>query len=456
MHPSRAHQPKVLVVVGTRPEAIKMIPVIHALQRDGRFRLVVVSTGQHAEMVDELFCRAGVMKDVDLGVNRLGRLTLNELFAKVLLGVEEVWSSAQVPEQMVGTGRRTPSGAMACLVHGDTTSAVAAALASFHLRIPVVHVEAGLRTENTGSPFPEEANRQILARLAAFHLAPTSTNKSNLVHEGVDYERILVTGNTSIDALRWQVDQREPYADPALADLEQDETTRVVVVTAHRRENWGRGLAGIGDAVARLAHIYPQVRFVVPLHPNPLVQDALRPRLAPYRNVSLVEPLGYADFSRLLARACLAISDSGGVQEEAPALGTPVLVTRETTERTEGIVAGTLELVGTDSERIVSSARALLDDDEAYAARVARPNPYGDGQAAERIVQALGYVVFGSPAPAPFGSGMQRDVVLGRFGQVPDGVPALPGETSEVSSSGPVIPTQPGRAVPVPGGGAVA
>ena len=441
--PNRPHQPKVLVVVGTRAEATKMIPVVHALQRDGRFRPVIVSTGQYAEHVDDLLRQADVMKDVDLGVGRSGQLTLNQLFATILLGIEEVCSSTQMPQEMVGNGRRTPSGAVACLVLGDATSAVAAALAAFHLRIPVVHIEAGTRTEDRLSPFPEEANRELLARLAAFHLAPTNAHKRNLVLEGVDYERILVTGNTAIDALQWSASRKAPYEDPEIADLEDDETTRVVVVTAHRRGTWGRGLDGIAEAVARLAELYPETRFVIPLHPDPTMQDALRSRLAGLANVTLVERLGYAGFSRLLARASLAISDAGGIQEEAPGLGTPVLVTRDETERTDGVAAGTLELVGTKSGRIVAAARALLDSPEAYAARVARVNPYGDGHAAERIVQALGHIVFGTPAPAPFGSGILRDAVLRRFGDVPGLLPEGPAAADRVT--GPGVPTQPER-----------
>jgi len=441
--PNHPHQPKVLVVVGTRTEATKMIPVVHALQRDGRFRPVIISTGQYAEHVDDLLRQADVMKDVDLGVGRSGQLTLNQLFAKILLGIEEVYSSTQLPQDMIGNGHRTPTGAVACLVLGDATSAVAAALAAFHLRIPVVHIEAGMRTEDRFSPFPEEANRELLARLAAFHLAPTNAHKRNLVLEGVDYERILVTGNTSIDALQWSARRKAPYEDPALADLEEDETTRVVVVTAHRRETRGRGLEGIADALARLAEMFPETRFVVPLHPDPTMQEAIRSRVHGIGNVTLVERLGYAGFSRLLARASLAISDAGGIQEEAPGLGTPVLVTRDETERTDGVAAGTLELVGTKSGRIVAAARSLLDNPEAYAARVARVNPYGDGHAAERIVQALGHIVFGTPAPAPFGSGILRDAVLRRFGDVPGLLPEAPAAADEVS--GLTVPTQPER-----------
>ena len=289
----------------------------------------------------------------------------------------------------------------ACVVHGDTTSAAAAAVSAFHLQIPVVHVEAGLRTGNTRSPYPEELNRQIISRVAAFHLAPTDRNCENLVREGVPLNRIFVCGNTAIDALDWAAALRAPYGDPLLADLEHDEATRVVVVTAHRRENWGSGLERIGTAVATLADRYPDVRFVLPVHPNPRVAEVLEARLSGRGNVSLVRPMEYTAFARLLKRAYLAITDSGGIQEEAPALGTPVLVVREETERQEGVDAGTLRLVGTDVDAIVSSATTLLDDPDAYLAMASRSNPYGDGHASERIVAAFEHVGFAAPEPSP-------------------------------------------------------
>jgi UDP-N-acetylglucosamine 2-epimerase (non-hydrolysing) len=298
------------------------------------------------------------------------------------------------------------------LVHGDTSSALGAAIAAFHLRIPVVHVEAGLRA-GTGNrtPFPEELNRRLIARIASLHLAPTTTNQENLVRENIPIKQVFVTGNTAIDALRWASELDVPFVDPAVkAAYESDR--RIVLVTAHRRENWGEGLRGIGEGVARLATAHPDVTFVLPLHPNPSVQQSLRPLLSERDNVVLSEPMGYAEFARLLARCELVITDSGGIQEEAPALGKPVLVVRETSERVEGIEAGTLALVGTDPEKIYTAAHRLLTDGEAYAAMSQAPNPYGDGQAAARIVAALEHLRFGGAPPAAFGAGFDRFSVL--------------------------------------------
>jgi UDP-N-acetylglucosamine 2-epimerase (non-hydrolysing) len=277
----------------------------------------------------------------------------------------------------------------ACVVHGDTTSAAAAAVSAFHLQIPVIHIEAGLRTGNTRSPYPEELNRQIISRIAAFHLAPTDRNCENLVREGVPLNRIFVCGNTAIDALDWAAGLRTPYGDPLLADLEHDEVTRVVVVTAHRRENWGPGLERIGTAVGTLADRYPDVRFVVPVHPNPRVAEVLEGRLSGRTNVALVRPMEYTSFARLLKRAHLAITDSGGIQEEAPALGVPVLVIREHTDRPEAIEVGAARLVGTDPTAILEAAVRLLDDEAARCEMTLGGSPFGDGHASERIVSAL-------------------------------------------------------------------
>jgi UDP-N-acetylglucosamine 2-epimerase (non-hydrolysing) len=306
----------------------------------------------------------------------------------------------------------------AVLVHGDTSSAFGAALASFHLGIPVVHVEAGLRA-GTGNmtPFPEELNRRLIARIACLHLAPTASNQENLVRENVPIKQIYVTGNSAIDALHWASSLEVPFVNPAMQEM-FDSGRRLVLVTAHRRESWGDGLQGIGEAVARLATMHPDVAFVLPLHPNPRVRSTLRPLLDSLSNVLLCEPVSYGEFSRLLARCDLAITDSGGIQEEAPALGKPVLVTRDVTERTEGVDAGTLALVGTDPDRIVAVADRLLTDPVAYAAMADAPNPYGDGKAAARIVAALEYMHAGGAAPAPFGSSLDRRAVLTATGMV--------------------------------------
>lgn len=339
--------------------------------------------------------------------------TLNELFASVLTRFERyvLEKYGPPPEESDRYSPRPRNFPVACFVHGDT-STTAAALGAFHLRIPVAHVEAGLRTSDTLSPFPEEANRQLVSRLATFHFAPTFRNKSNLVREGVPFGRIFVCGNTAIDALHWAAKLKEPYGDPALEDLETDESQRVIVVTAHRRENWGAGLQRIGAAVAALAERYPDVRFVVPLHPNPRVQLSLSPHLDQYDNVNLIAPMRYTAFARLLQRAYLAITDSGGIQEEAPSLNTPVIVLRKTTERQEGVDNGTLELVGTDTQRIINAVTRLLEDPAAYRVMSERPSPYGDGKAAARIVAASEYIAFGGEAPQPYGNGFDRIEVL--------------------------------------------
>jgi len=401
---------EVLVVVGTRPEAIKLFPLIRALQETSNIRPVVISTGQHAAIVDTILTAAGCRVDFNLGIGRPG-LTLNELMGSVMTGMERVLHERYGPPPP--TIRERPDAyPLACVVHGDTSSAASGAISAFHLRIPVVHVEAGLRTGNTLMPFPEELNRQLIARIASFHLAPTIRNLENLVREGVSIGRIFVTGNTGIDALLWAAEQSVPFGRPALDDLEADTTTRVVTVTAHRRENWATGIAEIAEGVRRLADAYPDVRFVVPVHPNRLVGDVVRVGLSGLPNVTLTEPMEYLAFARLLKRSHLVITDSGGIQEEAPALDVPVLVCRTSTERSEGLEAGTLKLVGTDPDRIVAEASLLLDDPDAHAAMASRSNPYGDGTAAEKIVVAFQSIGFGAPTPVMYGPGYSRSEVL--------------------------------------------
>ena len=401
----------VLVLMGTRPEAIKMFPVVQALRRSSWFTPVVVVTGQHRDLVAPILELADVEPDHDLDVGRPG-LTLNDLVPEVIQRLD-----AFCRDRFGATGadvstRESRLGGfpVATLVHGDTSSALASALASFHLRIPVCHVEAGLRTWSTLTPFPEELNRQLISRIAAFHVAPTSVNEESLVREGVRYEQIYVTGNTGIDALRYASALDVQFADRRVADAVAS-AAPLVVVTAHRRENWGGGLGRVGEAVARLASGHPDAVFVVPLHPNPVVQQELGGPLAGSPNVILTEPLAYAQFARLMARATAIVTDSGGIQEEAPALGVPVLVARDSTERGEGVDAGTLTLVGTDVERIVSAASAVLADPVGWRIDPAT-NPYGDGLAAERIVAAFEHLAGLAPPPARFGSGFSRERVL--------------------------------------------
>jgi UDP-N-acetylglucosamine 2-epimerase (non-hydrolysing) len=403
-----------IVVVGTRPEAIKLVPLILALERSGLYEPVVLSTGQHERMVTEIFDLAGVTVDAHLWVGG-ARARLNERVSSLMRRFEDyiiaryVDLNGERPTRELVASATYPIGV---IVHGDTSSAFAAALAAFHLRIPVMHVEAGLRTGGLNlSPFPEELNRQLISCIAALHLAPTDKNEENLVHENVPGGLVFVTGNTGIDALHWAAGLDVPIRDPLVADLVAGDE-RFVLVTAHRRENWGGGLAGIARGVARVATSQPDVRFLLPLHPNPVVRDELRPALEPLANVLLVEPFQYTAMAKVLARCEFVITDSGGLQEEAPSLGKPVLVARDSTERTEGVEAGTLRLVGTEPARIAEEAARLLDDPAAYAAMASVENPYGDGHAAERIVMALAHLHGHGPAPAAFGPGYSRSAVL--------------------------------------------
>jgi len=408
----------VLVVVGTRPEAIKLVPLILALRRSTVFKPVVLSTGQHQAMVAEVFALAEITPDVELWLGaahgRLNGRVASQLrrFEDYVCGMFGDLQGEPATREQVLAG----SYPVAALVHGDTTSAFAAALGAFHLRIPVAHVEAGLRTGGLNlTPFPEELNRQLITCIASLHFAPTPRNEENLVRENVAGDQVFVTGNTGIDALQWAAGLNVPFRDTRVAELVESKE-RIVVVTAHRRENWGGGLAAIGEGVARVARAHPDVRFVVPVHPNPRVRSELVPPLEPLGNVLLTEPLKYTSMARLLGRCEVVITDSGGLQEEAPSLGKPVLVTRDSTERTEGVEAGTLRLVGTNRDRIAAAARRLLEDRTAYEAMAAVPNPYGDGSAAERIVVALEHVRTGTAAPAPFGSGFTRSAVLAAAG----------------------------------------
>lgn len=401
----------VLVLIGTRPEAIKMFPLVHALQASEQFEPVVITTGQHADLVQPILELAGIEPDYDLMVGHAD-LTLNELVMNV---VDRLDSYCRHRFGATGDGVATREEIRddgfpaAALVHGDTSSAMAAALAAFNLRIPVAHVEAGLRTWSTLTPFPEELNRQLISRIAAFHFAPTSNAEENLVREGVREQQVFVTGNTGIDALRFAAEQNVEFDDPAVAAAVASGDP-LVVVTAHRRENWNGGLARISEAVGRLAETHPETRFVLPLHPNPLVRTELGEPLAIHANVVRTEPQAYAPFARLMARAAVIVTDSGGIQEEAPALGVPVLVARDSTEREEGVDAGTLKLVGTDPDRIVAETESVLADPAAFRLDPAG-NPYGDGQAAGRIVAALDYVAGGTTAPIRFGPGFSRKAV---------------------------------------------
>ena len=363
---------RVMTIYGTRPEAIKVAPVIRALEAHPELESVTVVTGQHREMLDQVNEIFGIVPDHDLDVFAHGQ-TLNALAAKVFAGLDAVLVEHR-PD--------------AVLVQGDTTTVAAASIAAFYRQIPVVHLEAGLRSGDIGSPFPEEANRRVTTQVTALHLAPTPTSRDNLLREATDPATVAVTGNTVIDALLHTVGQRLPFTDERLVLLEK-EARPVVLVTTHRRENWGGAMEGVGRALGRLARCYPDHVVVLPAHRNPVVREAVLPHLEGLDNVLVTEPLAYGEFTRLMAAASVVLTDSGGVQEEAPSLGKPVLVMRENTERPEAVEAGTVRLIGTDEERIVAEVSRLVDDATAYAAMANAVNPYGDGRAAERSVAAI-------------------------------------------------------------------
>jgi UDP-N-acetylglucosamine 2-epimerase len=367
-----------MLVFGTRPEAIKMAPVIRRLRQAPGIAPVVCVTAQHRQMLDQVLGLFRISPDYDLDIMRKAQ-GLTYVTTAALEGLAEVYATAK-PDRV--------------LVQGDTTTAFSATLAAFYARIPVGHVEAGLRTRNIHAPWPEEANRKLIAGIADIHFAPTTASRCNLLREGVDAARIHVTGNTGIDALfaalaildaepklRAEADASVPHLDP---------TRRIILVTGHRRENFDGGLARVARGLRRLAD-RGDVEVVYPVHPNPAVQQIAHEWLRRHPRIHLIAPLDYLPFVNLMRRAFLIVTDSGGVQEEAPSLGKPVLVTRDTTERPEAVEAGTVDLVGTDTERLVARASALLDEPAAYAAMSFAHNPYGDGLAAGRIVEALQY-----------------------------------------------------------------
>lgn len=360
---------KVMLVFGTRPEAIKMCPLVNELKsRSGEFEAVVCVTGQHREMLDQVLRVFDVAPDHDLAVMKPGQ-TLFDITSDVLLKVRKAMEHEE-PD--------------AVLVHGDTTTSFAAALAAFYLQIPVGHVEAGLRTRDLHSPWPEEFNRQAVDVLAEWYFAPTETSRQNLLDEAKPAERIFVTGNTGIDALRCTV--REGYANP---DLDWAEGSRLILITAHRRENLGAPMHRMFRAIRCVMEERPDTKAIYPIHMNPSVRKAAHKELDGFDRLRIIDPLEVVDFHNFMARSHLILTDSGGIQEEAPSLGKPVLVMRDTTERPEGIEAGTLKLVGTDEETIYREFSHLLDDEGAYAKMAYASNPYGDGHASSRIAQIL-------------------------------------------------------------------
>jgi len=370
---------RTLVLMGTRPEAIKLAPVIAALEADDRFEPLVVNTGQHRELIDQVISLFGLRVDRDLAVMQPNQ-SLASLTARLLSAIDDVLVA--LDPKLV-------------LVQGDTTTVLTGALAAFYRRVPVGHVEAGLRTGNLHSPFPEEGNRLLTTRLAALHFAPTNESRDNLLREHVDPASVFVTGNTVIDALKMELRRQE---DPAVGVALRKTLTDVggadlfdgpmVLVTGHRRENFGTGFDQICDAIATLAARFTDTKFVYPVHLNPNVKDVVHARLGNLPNVRLLPPQPYSEFVALLAASRVVLTDSGGVQEEAPSLGKPVLVMRDTTERPEGVTAGTVRLVGPFADKIVAGVAELLSEEAAYRAMAEASNPYGDGQSAGRIVEA--------------------------------------------------------------------
>ena len=368
-----ASQRRVLCIFGTRPDAVKMAPVVHELRRfPEQFATHVVVTGQHREQLDQVLRVFDIAPDHDLAIMQHGQ-TLTQITTRALTGLD-AWL--------------TDHPADICLAQGDTTTTFVAALAAAYHKVPFGHVEAGLRTHNLYDPFPEEINRMLAGRLARWHFAPTDDTRQNLLDEGIDPAAIYVTGNTSIDALQSVAARPYTFDDPVLREVVASDS-RLILVTAHRRENWGEPMAHIAHAIAQIAAEFPDTQTVVAMHKNPVVRDTLRPILEPAPRVHLVEPQDYVPFVKLMQRATLILSDSGGVQEEAPALNVPVLVLRNTTERQEAANTGATRLIGTDTDAIVTAARELLTDAAAYHRMARAANPYGDGSAARQIVAVL-------------------------------------------------------------------
>lgn len=380
---------KIMLVFGTRPEAIKMAPLVKEFQKHpDTFQTIVCVTGQHREMLDQVLNIFDIRPDFDLNIMKQGQ-DLYDVTARVLTGMRDVLREVQ-PDVV--------------LVHGDTTTSTAAALAAFYQQIPVGHVEAGLRTHNILSPWPEEMNRQITGRIASYHFAPTALSRQNLLQENVDDANITVTGNTVIDALYWVVDR---IKNDRSLDAELEEVLRragydvnrladgrpLVLITGHRRENFGDGFINMCTAIKQLTERYPNVDFVYPMHLNPNVRrpihEVFGDDLSNLGNMHFIEPLEYLSFVYLMEKSTIVLTDSGGIQEEAPGLGKPVLVMRDTTERPEALEAGTVKLVGTDREKIFNEVSTLLDDAAAYARMSQAVNPYGDGLACSRIVERL-------------------------------------------------------------------
>ena len=364
---------KVLFVFGTRPEAIKMAPLIKEFQKyPNDLKSVVCVTGQHREMLDQVLDLFGIKPDYDLNIMTAGQ-TLYDVTTRALMGLKDVMEEAK-PDMV--------------LVHGDTTTTFAGALAAFYAQIPVGHVEAGLRTGNKYSPYPEEMNRKLTGSIADMHFSPTSTSKGNLLRENVDEKNILVTGNTVIDALQTTVREDYKFEDAELNKVFAS-GNRLILMTTHRRENLGEPMRHVYRALKSVLETHSDVEAIFPVHKNPKVREIVREELGALDRVHLIEPMDYEPFANLMAKVDIVLTDRGGIQEEAPALGKPVLVLRDTTERPEAVEAGTVKLVGTAYEDVLHETNLLLDDAEHYRSMAEAANPYGDGRACERIIKAI-------------------------------------------------------------------
>lgn len=364
-------KPKVLIVYGTRPEAIKLAPVVKAFNADKRFKTVVASTGQHREMLSQVNEMFNIEPDYDIGLMHK-KQPLNRIMSRSLKGLDKLLE-IEGPDIMI--------------VQGDTTTAMAAAIAGFNREVKIVHLEAGLRSGDMSSPFPEEANRKLITTIASLHLAPTISSRENLLKEGVDRKNIVVTGNTVIDALEEASSWDVTFSSKQVQEFTES-TNRKVLVTTHRRENI-HAVKNIGRAIARLADAFPDVSFIIPVHLNPLIHKNIIPELKGHDNVCVTRPLPYDEFTHLIKASDLIVTDSGGIQEEAPSLGKPVLLMRNTSERPEAIDAGTVRLVGANEETIFSEVSLLLTDKEEYDRMAHAINPYGDGRAAVRTLAAV-------------------------------------------------------------------
>lgn len=359
---------KVMTVFGTRPEAIKMAPLVKELQKRQNIQTIVCVTAQHRQMLDQVLETFQIIPDYDLDIMKQGQ-TLSQITSRVLIGLEQVIQKEQ-PDLV--------------LVHGDTTTTYAGALAAYYQQVAIGHVEAGLRTYCKYSPFPEEMNRQMVGVMADYHFAPTELSKENLLKEGKPETSVFVTGNTAIDAMKTTV--KESYEHPQLTWAKD---SRLIMLTAHRRENLGQPMRHMFQAIKRIVNEHSDVKVIYPIHMNPVVRDTAKEIFNDHERIRLIEPLEVFDFHNFLAQSYLILTDSGGIQEEAPSLGKPVLVLRDTTERPEGIAAGTLKLAGTEEETIYTMTKTLLTDQKAYEAMAHAANPYGDGHASERIADAI-------------------------------------------------------------------